>query len=137
MKKFYTIAALINMTILIVVGQIIIPLFEVTTNAYIGNYVEISSYMNYGYYFYIFIFWWLAPFTILLIKNYLQHLYYFIAVSIILGIIVLVKSFSHSFDAFLYDLILFIIPTILISIVTYFSQKLIGKKLLPTMYKQH
>ncbi|PKH50340.1 hypothetical protein CXF68_06335 [Tenacibaculum sp. Bg11-29] len=125
------------MTILIIVGQIIIPLLEVTANAYIGNYVEISSYVNYAYYFYIFIFWWLAPFTILLIKNYFQHLYYFIAVSIILGIIVLVKSFSHSFDAFLYDLILFIIPTILISIVTYFSQKLIGKKLLPTMYKQH
>lgn len=137
MKKFYTIAALINMTILIVVGQIIIPLLEVTTNAYIGNYVEISSYVNYAYHFYIFIFWWLAPFTILLIKNHFQHLYYFIAVSIILGIIVLIKSFNQSFDVFLYDTILFSIPAILISILTYFSQMLIGKKLLPTMYKLH
>lgn len=137
MKKFYAIATLINVTILIIVGQIIIPLLEVTTNAYIGNYVEISSYVNYAYHFYIFIFWWLAPFTILLIKNHFQHLYYFIAVSIILGIIVLIKSFNHSFDVFLYDTILFSIPAILISILTYFSQMLIGKKLLPTMYKLH
>ena len=137
MKKFYTIAALVNMTILIVVGQIIIPLLEVTTNAYIGNYVEISSYVNYAYHFYIFIFWWLAPFTILLIKNHFQHLYYFIAVSIILGIIVLIISFNQSFDVFLYDTILFSIPAILFSILTYFSQMLIGEKLLPTMYKLH
>ncbi len=134
MKKFYFIATLINLSILILVILIIFPLTE---NMIIDNskrFFETNYYVEYSFYFYIFIFWWAAPLLILLNRDYPKHLYYFISTNILLTLFIFIKSYN--FDLLWSYILLFLVPSTLISILTHYSQIVIGKKLLPTMYKK-
>lgn len=137
MRKFYFLSCLSNFLILLLVGQFVFPLIEGIVSNHIKKFTEISCYVNYSYYFYFFVFWWLAPLSILLIKNYLKHLLLFITINVLLAVIILISSFKYGFEIILYDLLLFIVPSMVISISVYYSQMIIGKKLLPTKYKRN
>lgn len=134
MKKFYFIATLINLSILILVILIVFPFTE---NMIIDNskrFFETNYYVEYSFYFYFFIFWWAAPLLILLIKDYTKHLYCFISINVLLGLFIFIKSYN--FDMLWSYILLFLVPSNLISVLTYYLQRVLGKRLLPIIYKK-
>ncbi len=135
MRNFYLLSSLVNVVIIALSGQIVFPLIEKMATNYVSHYLETSIFVDYGFYFYVFIFWWIAPFSIFLVKDYTKHLLYFIAVSMFWGIVILISSLKYDIETILYDTAVFMAPSIFISILIYFSQLVIGKKFLPALYK--
>ncbi len=135
MQKFYLMTVIVNIGILILFGQFAFPLIENIADIYVSHYMELGQTANYALYFYIFIFWWLAPLSILWIKNYSNHLLLFISISILWGLIILISSLRYNLETILYDIFLFMASSFTISVLVYYSQMIIGKKLLSTLYK--
>lgn len=135
MKKFYVISILFNFLILIIVSQFIYKGVDNFLTKNQSLFVEDSSLNLLIEYFYSFIFWWIVPFSILFVKNYKRHIFVFISPNILWIILLLTQYYLISFDRFLYDIALAIALGVPIAILTYYSQMILGKKLLPTLYR--
>jgi hypothetical protein len=137
MRKFYLATAIVNIGILILFGQFIFPFIEKIGDTWVSHYIEVSKITDYALSFYILIFWWFAPLSILWIKNYSNHLLLFISISILWGLIILINSLTYNPEEILYDIFLFMTSSVIVSILIHYSQIIIGKKLLPTLYKRN
>ncbi|OEK08997.1 hypothetical protein A8C32_13960 [Flavivirga aquatica] len=148
--KFHLIATIINIVLII----FLLKIHEYVIDEFIDDLFFIRAEENFYliYLISIFLFSWLATFTIYKFKNYKKHFIVFLS-SLLLFIFSLIvyDIFSNiKIDIEYYDgffnyclkksyYVLFkeetLIASIIISVSIYISQMVIGKKLLPKMYR--
>jgi len=146
MKKFYPISAIINLILSLLVFELvdlIIYLFVVLSENSLSNSqfsliskLGIISDISLTLIFYKIIFWWIVPFSILVLKKYKYHWLFFLIIIFILSITT-IPSKEKSFEVYIYEISYFGSIGIITSILIHYSQMILGKKLLPTMYKRH
>lgn len=148
-KKFHLLSFIINIPLIFLSAYICsIVLTELNNDDL--YFVKKGAYFNKLVTLLFFFFSWLSTFTIYLYKNYKKHFIIFVFINTILSfsnpliynISEFLKSEEREFFSNLYssmttcfkETILLIIFT---SLFIHFSQMIIGKKLLPKLYKQN
>lgn len=111
-------------------------LFMYNTNSKLLAKLSVISDLSITYFFYGFLFWILSPLTILFLKKYKYHWLAFLVLNTFIATFYFFYHFNKLiWERNLYETLFLMAIGFSTSIFIHFSQKLIGKKLLPTMYK--
>ncbi len=98
--------------------------------------LSVISDLSTTYFFYGFLFWLLSPLTILVLKKYKYHWVAFVVLNTFIATFYFFYHFNKLiWERNLYETLFLMIVGFSISILIHFLQKLIGIKLLPTLYK--
>ena len=149
--KFHFLASLLNIFLIF----LLMNLHEYVIEKYIDSHAFFARMGAYFYKIYalsLFIISWVAPFSIYKFKNYKKHFYLFLSffllvIILLIGYNILLhitsyKEYYNDISHYIIERSIFIgikeetlIASFFISTLIYFSQMIIGKKLLPTLYK--
>lgn len=137
--RFYISSIIANLLIVFLTFEVFEVLIEEVFiyNTYSHLLAKLSVIADLGitYFFYRFLFWLIAPLTILFFKKHQNHWLVFIVLNSFIALFYFLYNFNRvGWERLIYEISFLIIVGFSISILIHFSQKVIGEKLLPARY---